>query len=78
VKHAVSAELRGELSDLGFSLERSASSDSELRLAQAQLVGWLKGLFIGLQAAAMNQARLPGPVASAEPVGSRRAMGGYA
>src|SRR5439155_17409862 len=39
VRHAVSPELGGELTELGFSLDGLASSESELRLAQAQLVG---------------------------------------
>ena len=30
-------------------------SDAELRMAQAQLVGWLEGLFHGIQAALFAQ-----------------------
>jgi len=30
-------------------------SEAELRIAQAQLVGWLEGLFHGIQAALMAQ-----------------------
>ena len=30
-------------------------TESELRLAQAQLVGWLEGLFHGIQATLMSQ-----------------------
>ena len=30
-------------------------SDAELRIAQAQLVGWLEGLFHGIQATLMSQ-----------------------
>jgi hypothetical protein len=33
-------------------LEDGASTESELRLAQAQLVGWLNGVLVGIQAAA--------------------------
>ncbi|MGH7349088.1 MAG: proteasome activator, partial [Candidatus Rokuibacteriota bacterium] len=33
----------------------SSSSESEIRLAQAQLVGWLEGLFQGIQAALWTQ-----------------------
>ena len=33
----------------------SIPSDAELRIAQAQLVGWLEGLFHGLQAALVAQ-----------------------
>ena len=32
-----------------------APSDAELRIAQAQLVGWLEGLFHGIQATLMSQ-----------------------
>ena len=33
----------------------TAPSESELRIAQAQLVGWLEGLFHGIQATLMSQ-----------------------
>ncbi len=35
--------------------EGSTPSDAELRIAQAQLVGWLEGLFHGIQAAVFAQ-----------------------
>ncbi|BCW04635.1 MULTISPECIES: bacterial proteasome activator family protein [Micrococcaceae] len=35
--------------------EEKAPSDAELRIAQAQLVGWLEGLFHGIQAAVAAQ-----------------------
>ncbi|PSS42937.1 DUF2587 domain-containing protein [Arthrobacter woluwensis] len=35
--------------------ENSAPSDAELRIAQAQLVGWLEGLFHGIQTAIAAQ-----------------------
>jgi hypothetical protein len=57
VKGAVSPELQGELAQLGLPLQDGASTESELRLAQAQLVGWLNGLLVGIQAAAAGQAR---------------------
>jgi hypothetical protein len=47
----MSAELAEELQ--GFSLpfnDDSVPSEAELRIAQAQLVGWLEGLFHGIQA----------------------------
>ena len=57
------SELSGALSpDLGTELSRMATpfsdavpSDSELRIAQAQLVGWLEGLFHGIQASLFAQ-----------------------
>ena len=46
----LSEDLRDELAriTLPFS-EDSTPSDAELRIAQAQLVGWLEGLFHGIQ-----------------------------
>ena len=35
--------------------ENVAPSEAELRIAQAQLVGWLEGLFHGIQAALFAQ-----------------------
>jgi len=35
--------------------EDSTPSDAELRIAQAQLVGWLEGLFAGIQTALFAQ-----------------------
>jgi hypothetical protein len=49
-------ELRGELEriTLPFS-DTSTPSDAELRIAQAQLVGWLEGLFHGIQTTLLAQ-----------------------
>jgi Bacterial proteasome activator len=47
----LSPELRDELSRLSLPFdEGSTPSQSELRVAHAQLVGWLEGLFHGIQA----------------------------
>jgi hypothetical protein len=49
-------ELRDELERLSLPFEDGATpSESELRVAQAQLVGWLEGLFHGIQAALVAQ-----------------------
>jgi hypothetical protein len=49
-------ELRDELTRITLPLsEEEIPSDAELRIAQAQLVGWLEGLFHGLQAALVAQ-----------------------
>jgi hypothetical protein len=49
-------ELREELSRLTLPLDETHTpSDAELRIAQAQLVGWLEGLFHGIQTALMAQ-----------------------
>ena len=47
----LSTELRDELDRLSLPFEEDAvPSDAELRIAHAQLVGWLEGLFHGIQA----------------------------
>ena len=54
LKEGLSDDLQKELETLTLPLE-STSSESEIRLAQAQLVGWLEGLFHGIQAALWAQ-----------------------
>jgi hypothetical protein len=51
---AISGDLRDELEQLAPPME-GVPSESELRIAQAQLVGWLEGLFHGIQAAMFAQ-----------------------
>src|ERR687891_1095093 len=51
---SVSQDLKDELQELVPPLE-SVPSESEMRVAQAQLVGWLEGLFHGIQAAMFAQ-----------------------
>lgn len=47
----LSEDLQDELSRLSLPFDKaSVPSDSELRVAHAQLVGWLEGLFHGIQA----------------------------
>ena len=49
-------ELRDELERLSLPFsDDTIPSDGELRIAQAQLVGWLEGVFHGLQAALVAQ-----------------------
>ena len=49
-------DLRDELERLSLPFsEDSIPSEGELRIAQAQLVGWLEGVFHGLQAALVAQ-----------------------
>ncbi|HEX2240192.1 MAG TPA: proteasome activator [Actinomycetota bacterium] len=51
LSEVLSPDLRAELDRLSFDFEAQASpSDAELRVAHAQLVGWLEGLFHGIQA----------------------------
>ena len=46
----LSPELREELERLSLPFDQEAPSEAELRVAHAQLVGWLEGLFHGIQA----------------------------
>jgi Protein of unknown function (DUF2587) len=54
LSEVLSEDLRDELSSLAPSME-GVPTESELRVAQAQLVGWLEGLFHGIQAAMFAQ-----------------------
>ena len=49
-------ELRDELDRISLPLDTDAvPSQAELRIAQAQLLGWLEGLFHGIQSAVLAQ-----------------------
>lgn len=47
---AVSENLRDELDEVALSIGDGPPSEAELRVAQAQLLGWLEGVFHGIQA----------------------------
>jgi hypothetical protein len=47
--------LRDEFNELFLPLQEGAVTEPELRVAQAQLVGWLEGLFAGIQASVWSQ-----------------------
>ena len=51
----LSPDLRDELDRLALPFDSDSPSDAELRIAQAQLVGWLEGLFHGIQATLFAQ-----------------------
>jgi hypothetical protein len=51
----LSPDLRDELARLALPFDQESPSDAELRIAQAQLVGWLEGLFHGIQATLFAQ-----------------------
>ena len=56
LEDGLAPELREELERLSLPFtEETAPSDAELRIAQAQLVGWLEGLFHGIQTALFAQ-----------------------
>jgi Protein of unknown function (DUF2587) len=56
LEDGLAPELREELDRLTLPFNTDAApSDAELRIAQAQLVGWLEGLFHGIQTALFAQ-----------------------
>jgi Protein of unknown function (DUF2587) len=56
LEDGLAPELREELERLSLPFEgETPPSEGELRIAQAQLVGWLEGLFHGIQAALVAQ-----------------------
>jgi hypothetical protein len=56
LEEGLAPELREELERLTLPFnEEAVPSDAELRIAQAQLVGWLEGLFHGIQTALFAQ-----------------------
>jgi Bacterial proteasome activator len=93
LEEGLAPELRDELNRLSFPFAPDVTpSDAELRIAQAQLVGWLEGLFQGIQTALFAQqmaaraqleqmrrglpAGTPGPV-QGMPEGMGRGTGQY-
>ncbi len=55
LKDGLAPELVDELERIALPFSDEAPSDAELRIAQAQLVGWLEGLFHGIQTALVAQ-----------------------
>jgi len=56
LEEGLAPDLRDELNRLSTPFADDATpSDAELRIAQAQLVGWLEGLFHGIQTALFAQ-----------------------
>jgi Bacterial proteasome activator len=55
LEDVLSPDLKEELCEVVLPFKGDAPSESELRLAQAQLVGWLEGLFHGIQTALFAQ-----------------------
>ncbi|MFO7777475.1 MAG: proteasome activator [Nitriliruptoraceae bacterium] len=82
LRSVVSGDLGSELDELSLEPEDGTPTGAELRVMQAQLSGWLQGLFHGIQASIATQqlaaqqqlARMreqPGTRESEEPVGHR-------
>ncbi|MBW9207585.1 bacterial proteasome activator family protein [Mumia sp. zg.B53] len=88
LEDGLAPELVEELERLSLPFDKETPSEDELRIAQAQLVGWLEGLFHGIQTAIyaqqiaaqsqLQQMRraLPG-APGASPQGLRPGMPGY-
>ena len=55
LKDGLAPELGEELDRLALPFSDAQPSSAELRIAQAQLVGWLEGLFHGIQTALVAQ-----------------------
>jgi hypothetical protein len=55
MEEVLTDDLREELQEIFLPLSSDSASESELRIAQAQLVGWLEGLFAGIQATLWSQ-----------------------
>jgi hypothetical protein len=51
----LSPDLAAELDRISIPFDEPTPSDAELRIAHAQLVGWLEGLFHGIQATLVAQ-----------------------
>lgn len=55
VKDVISEDLAEELEELTVTFDDDTPSEATVHLAQAQLVGWLGGLFRAMQASASRQ-----------------------
>jgi hypothetical protein len=55
LEQILSPDLRAELTEVVLPFTSETPTESELRIAQAQLVGWLEGLFHGIQATLFTQ-----------------------
>jgi hypothetical protein len=55
LRESLSDDLQDELESIFQPLHTGETSESELRIVQAQLVGWLEGLFHGIQASLFSQ-----------------------
>jgi hypothetical protein len=55
LESGLAPELADELRRITLPFDDTTPSDAELRIAQAQLVGWLEGLFHGIQTALFAQ-----------------------
>ena len=55
LREILSPELLEEFNEIMVPLDQGGVTEAELRIAQAQLIGWLEGLFHGIQASLWSQ-----------------------
>lgn len=55
LREVLSPELQEEFGEIMIPLNDEGVSEAELRVAQAQLIGWLEGVFHGIQASLWSQ-----------------------
>ncbi len=55
LREILSEELLDEFNEVMVPLDTADVTEAELRIAQAQLIGWLEGLFHGIQASLWSQ-----------------------
>ncbi len=55
LRDVLSEELQDEFDEIMIPLNTANVTEAELRIAQAQLIGWLEGLFHGIQASLWTQ-----------------------
>jgi len=72
LRESLSDDLQDELESIFQPLHQEQTSESELRIVQAQLVGWLEGLFHGIQASLFSQQAAAG--AQLDEMRRRRAL----
>ena len=83
LSEALSPDLRDELGRLAHPFDDDTPTEAELRVAKAQLVGWLEGLFHGIQATLFAQQleemrrRLPPGAVPGAPADTEQRPGTY-
>jgi hypothetical protein len=55
LREVLSPQLLEEFNEVFVPLDGESPTEAELRIAQAQLIGWLEGLFHGIQASLFTQ-----------------------
>ena len=81
LRSVLTDDLRAEMADVFVPMDSEIPTQAEIRVAQAQLIGWLEGLFNGIHAAIMTQqmaarAQLKQIQSGRQPEGGAEAAGG--